>query len=157
MLIDRVGSWAAIRVAAAVEVLALAAVTLGDSSGTATAFYFAAFFLMASSMARSWWSFSAYLLEMAPEARRPIYLATSGILASVTVFNPVIAGALFEALPPEGVFGGASLIAVVGLALAWTLRQGTAGGRCTRQSAGGSLPGDRRLRPASKQSRCRGP
>ncbi len=76
-----------------------------------------------------WWSFSAYLPEMAPEARRSIYLATSGILASVTVFNPVIAGALFEALPPEGVFGGASLIAVVGLALAWTLRQGTAGGR----------------------------
>lgn len=40
-----------------------------------------------------------------------------------------VAGALFEALPPEGVFGGASLLAVVGLALAWTLRQGTAGRR----------------------------
>jgi hypothetical protein len=59
---------------------------------------------------------------MASEARRPIYLATAGMLAGVTVLNPIIAGALFETVLPEAVFGGASLLAVVGLGLAWTLR-----------------------------------
>ncbi|MBN1247033.1 MAG: hypothetical protein JXC32_05205 [Anaerolineae bacterium] len=125
-LIDHVGSWATIRVAAAVEVLALAAVTLGGVTHAALPFYFLAFFLMGFVNGASWWSFSAYLLDLAPEAKRPIYLATNGILASVTALNPVIAGALFEALQPEIVFGGASLLAVAGLALAWTLRQGVA-------------------------------
>ncbi len=132
MLVDRVGSWAAIRAAAGVEALALVAVTLGgwtaNAPRTANAlpFYFVAFLLVGYVNGTSWWSFSAYLLDMAPEDRRPIYLATNGILASVTVVNPVIAGALFEAVSPEIVFGGASLLAVVGFALAWTLRQGTA-------------------------------
>ncbi|MCU0519957.1 MAG: hypothetical protein MUF84_04610 [Anaerolineae bacterium] len=125
-LIDRVGSWATIRVAAAVEVLALAAVTLGGVTAAALPFYFAAFFLMGFVNGASWWSFSAYLLDLAPEAKRPIYLATNGILASVTALNPVIAGALFEALQPEILFGGASLLAVAGFALAWTLRHGIA-------------------------------
>ncbi len=123
-LIDRVGSWATIRVAAGVEVLALVAVTLGGVSSAALPFYSAAFLLMGFVNGASWWSFSAYLLDLAPEARRPIYLATNGILASVTALNPIIAGALFEALEPEAVFGGASLLAVAGLVLAWTLRRG---------------------------------
>ncbi len=124
MLVDRVGSWAAIRAAAGMEALALAVVTLGGLSADPLPFYLVAFFLMGFVNGASWWSFSAYLLDMAPEERRPIYLATSGILASVTVLNPLIAGALFETLPPELVFGAASVLTVVGLALAWTLRQG---------------------------------
>jgi MFS family permease len=102
--------------------LALAAVTIGGTSGTALPFYLGAFFLMGFFNGAAWWSFSAYLLDMASEERRPIYLATAGMLASVTVLNPVIAGALFETVMPEIVFGGASLLAVVGLGLAWTLR-----------------------------------
>ena len=124
MLVDRVGSWAAIRAAAGMEALALAVVTLGGLSADPLPFYLVAFFLMGFVNGASWWSFSAYLLDMAPEERRPIYLATSGILASVTVLNPLIAGALFETLPPELVFGAASVLTVVGLALAWTLRPG---------------------------------
>ncbi len=124
MLVDRVGSWAAIRAAAGVEALALLVVTVGGLSAVPLPFYLVAFFLMGFVNGASWWSFSAYLLDMAPEERRPIYLATSGILASVTVLNPLIAGALFETLPPELVFGAASALTVVGLALAWTLRQG---------------------------------
>ena len=124
VLVDRVGSWAAIRAVAAVQALALLAVTLGGVSAAALPFYLVAFFLMGFFNGASWWSFSAYLLDMAPEARRPIYLATSGMLAGVTVLNPVIAGALFETLQPELVFGAASVLAAVGLGLAWTLRQG---------------------------------
>jgi len=124
MLVDRVGSWAAIRAAAGVEALALLVVTVGGLSAVPLPFYLSAFFLMGFVNGASWWSFSAYLLDMAPEERRPIYLATSGILASVTVLNPLIAGVLFETLPPELVFGAASALTVVGLALAWTLRQG---------------------------------
>ncbi len=124
MLVDRVGSWAAIRAAAGVEALALLVVTVGGLSAVPLPFYLAAFFLMGFVNGASWWSFSAYLLDMAPEERRPIYLATSGILASVTVLNPLIAGVLFETLQPELVFGAASALTVVGLAPAWTLRQG---------------------------------
>jgi MFS family permease len=123
-LVDRVGSWAAICATAGMGALALAAVTVGGLATAPLPFYLMAFLLMGFFNGAAWWSFSAYLLDMAPEARRPIYLATSGILASVTVLNPLIAGALFEALQPELVFGAASLLAVVGLALAWTLRQG---------------------------------
>lgn len=66
-------------------------------------------------------------LVLATEDRRPTYLATSGILASVTVLNPIIVGALFETLRPELVFGVAALLALIGLALTWTLRKAVAG------------------------------
>ncbi|MBN1247954.1 MAG: hypothetical protein JXC32_09880 [Anaerolineae bacterium] len=123
ILVDKVGSWAAIRAAALVEIAALAAATLAGLGATPLALYLVAFFLVGYFNGASWWSFSAFLLDLTTEERRPIYLATNGILASVTVLNPVIAGALFEALRPELVFGGAGVLALVGIALSWSLRQ----------------------------------
>lgn len=124
MLVDKVGSWAAIRAASALEVLALAAVSLAGITSLALPLYLAAFFLMGFVNGASWWSFSAYLLDITSEERRPLYLATSGILGSVTALNPVIAGALFEMVRPEFVFAGAGALALVGLILVWSLRGG---------------------------------
>ncbi|MGC9347567.1 MAG: MFS transporter [Anaerolineae bacterium] len=123
-LVDRVGSWAAIRGAAFAELLALVAATLAGLSGISLPLYLTAFFLMGYVNGTSWWSFTAYLLDVAPEARRPIYLATSGVLVSVTALNPVIVGALFELLLPEVLFAGAGVLALLGLVVAWTLRGG---------------------------------
>ena len=123
-LIDRVGSWASIRLGAVVQTAALLSVVLAGVVDAPTVFYFTAFFLLGFVTASMWWSFSAYLLDIADDEQRPIYLATSGILSSVTVLNPLIVGALFETLMPEVVFIIMAVLSVVGGALAWTLRKG---------------------------------
>lgn len=124
LLVDHVGSWAAIRVAALAEALVLAAAVIAGMGVAPLVFYFIVFFLMGFVNGASWWSFSAYLLALAPEDRRPIYLATNGVLGSITALNPVIVGALMEALRPEVVFASAGVLALVGFGLAWTLRYG---------------------------------
>ena len=123
-LVDRVGSWAAIRSAAGAHIVVLLAAMLAGLGVASLQLYLVAFFFMGFAGGAAWWSFSAFLLDLASEERRPIYLATNGILASVTALNPVIAGALFESVLPEAVFGGAGVLAVAGLVLVWTLRQG---------------------------------
>ena len=89
-------------------------------------FYYAAFLLVGYVNGTSWWSFSAYLLDMATDDQRPIYLAASGILTSVLVLNPVIAGALYASFSAGGcVCGGDSFWRWWG----WCWR-----GRCGRES-----------------------
>jgi MFS family permease len=123
MLMDKVGSWATIRASAFAQMLALIAVTLAGFGAQPLFLYLVAFFLVGFVNGTSWWSFSAFLLDLATEDRRPIYLATNGILASITVLNPVIVGALFETMRPEIVFGSAGVLALVGTVLTRTLRQ----------------------------------
>lgn len=123
-LIDRVGSWAAIRLGAVTQTVSLLAVILAGVLNAPTIFYFAAFFLMGFVTASLWWSFSAYLLDIADNEQRPIYLAASGILSGVTVLNPLIVGALFETLPPGTVFIIMAALSAGGIALAWRLRKG---------------------------------
>jgi MFS family permease len=125
-LVDHVGSWAAIRLGAVVKVMMLGVVTLAGIMPFPLLLYYVTFFLLGYVNGSSWWSFSAYLLDMATDEQRPIYLAASGIMTSILVFNPVIAGALYTAFIPESVFGGSAVLAVVGLLLAWSLRKGTA-------------------------------
>jgi MFS family permease len=124
VLVDRVGSWATIRLAGAVEVAALIAAVIAGLIGVPLPFYLIAFFLLGYVNGSFWWSFSAYLMDIAPESDRPFYLATNGVLVSLTVFNPMIAGVLFETVLPEAIFGGAAVLAAVGLAVAWSLRKG---------------------------------
>ncbi len=123
-LIDRVGSWAAIRLAAVTQTVSLLAVILAGALNAPTVFYFTAFFLMGFVTASLWWSLSAYLLDITNNEQRPIYLAASGILGGVTVLNPLIVGALFETLPPGTVFILMATLSVCGIALAWRLRKG---------------------------------
>ena len=123
-LVDHVGSWAAIRLGAVVKVMMLGVVTLAGILTFPLVLYYVTFFLLGYVTGSSWWSFSAYLLDMATDEQRPIYLATSGIMTSILVLNPVIAGTLYAAFLPEIVFGGSTILAMVGLLLAWTLRKG---------------------------------
>ena len=123
LLVDKIGSWAAIRAASSAHILVLLAAAVAGLGTGSLPLYFLAFLFMGFAGGASWWSFTAFMLDLASEERRPIYLAACGILASVTVLSPLIAGALFEALLPEVVFGGAGVLAVVGTVLVWKLRQ----------------------------------
>jgi MFS family permease len=127
-LIDRVGSWASIRLVTAVQAGALLAVSLA-SLGVPQALYLGAFFLLGFVGGSSWWSFSAYLLDMATDEQRPIYLAASGILTSPTFLSSILVGGLFEVLAPEVVFVAALALSCVGSALVWAIpRPGTSVG-----------------------------
>jgi MFS family permease len=120
-LIDRVGSWLAIRVVACVQIAALATAILGGFVGAPRAFYLVAFLLLGFVGGSSWWSLSAYLLDMATDERRPIYLAASGVLNSPTFLASVVVGALFGFVAAEIVFAAALVLSVVAAGLAWSL------------------------------------
>ncbi len=125
-LVDHVGSWAAIRLGAVVKVAMLGVVTLAGILSFPLTLYYVSFLLLGYVNGSSWWSFSAYLLDLATEEQRPFYLAASGILTSILVLNPVIAGTLYATFVPESVFAGSAVLALVGLVLAWTLRKSMA-------------------------------
>ena len=121
-LVDHIGSWAAIRLGAVVMVVMLVVVTLAGVLAFPLILYYVSFFLLGYVNGSSWWSFSAYLLDMATDEQRPFYLASSGILTSILVLNPVIAGTLYTNFMPEYVFAGSAILAFIGVILAWTLR-----------------------------------
>lgn len=120
-LIDRVGSWAAVRAGAVVQTASLGMVILASLSGAPQGFYLAAFLLVGFVTNSSWWSYSSYLLDMATDDQRPIYLATSGILTSPTFLSSIVVGGLFEVLMPEVVFAGSLVLSALGLTLAWAM------------------------------------
>jgi MFS family permease len=120
-LIDRVGSWLAVRVVALVQIAALVAAILGGVSGAPRAFYLVAFTLLGFVGGSSWWSLSAYLLDMATDERRPIYLAASGVLNSPTFLSAIGVGAALELVAAEWVFAAALGLSAIAAALAWSL------------------------------------
>ena len=120
-LIDRVGSWLAIRVVAVVQVVALLAALLAALVGAPLACYVGAFALLGFVSGSSWWSFSAYLLDMASDEERPIYLAVSGVLTSPTFLSSILVGGLVELLAAAVVFAAALLLSVAGVFLAWAI------------------------------------
>jgi MFS family permease len=118
-LVDRVGSRSAIRLVAVVQTASLFTALLGSLSAISQALYLGAFFLLGFVAGSSWWSYSAYLLDMATGDQRPIYLAASSILTSPVFLGSIVVGALFEVMPPEAVFGGALALSTVGAMVAW--------------------------------------
>ena len=121
-LIDRVGSRAAIRVVGATQCLALLAVVVGPSLHLTWLAYLLAFLLLGFVGATSWWSYSAYLMEIATPEERPVYLATSGIITSPAFIGAIIAGAVFNAVSAELLFGIALAISLVGLWAIWAIK-----------------------------------
>jgi hypothetical protein len=89
--------------------------------GAAQVFYVGAFALLGFVGASSWWSFSAYLLDMAGDEQRPIYLAVSGVLTSPLFLSSILVGGLFELMAGEVVFGAALALSVAGTVLAWAI------------------------------------
>jgi MFS family permease len=134
-VIDRFGSWLSIRVVSAVQVVALSAALLAGVVGAPLALYVGAFFLLGFVGGSSWWSFSAYLLDMASEEERPIYLAASGVLTSPTFLSSILVGGLFELLAAEVVFAAALLLSVAGVALAWALPRARVRGTAAEEGA----------------------
>jgi len=120
-LIDHVGSWAAIRLGTVVQVAALLFAILASVVAIPQVLYLVAFFLLGFVGGSSWWSFSAYLLDMATDEQRPIYLASSGILTSPTFLSSIVVGGVFGVMVPEVVFALAMLLSVVAVVLAWGL------------------------------------
>jgi MFS family permease len=135
-LIDRVGSWLAIRVVTLVQIAALMAAILGGVLGAPRAFYLVAFLLLGFVGGSSWWSLSAYLLDMATDERRPIYLAASGVLNSPTFLSSILVGAAYEYVSAEVVFAAALALSLVAVGLAWSLPRGRAGASACEEGAG---------------------
>jgi MFS family permease len=124
-LIDRVGSRAAIRAGAGMQCIALLAVTVARVTGAPQALYSLAFLLLGFVVGSSWWSYGAYLLEIASDEQRPTYLAAYGILTGSPVFVGSIAvGSVFALLVPEAIFAVALGISLVGLRIAWSMGHG---------------------------------
>jgi len=119
-LIDRVGSWASIRLVSVAQACALAAVLIAGLASLDW-LYFAGFLLLGFVGGSSWWSFSSYLLDMATDEQRPVYLAASGILTSPLSLSFIFVGGLFETMVPEAIFALALGVGCVGLALAWVM------------------------------------
>jgi hypothetical protein len=120
-LIDRMGSWAAIRAVVLAQVLALAIVSAGGSLSSVLV-YLGGFLLLGFVSSSAWWSFSAYLLSMGTAEERPLYLAASGILTAPLFLSSLAIGALMEIARPEVVFFVACALSIFALGLAWGLR-----------------------------------
>lgn len=124
LVIDHVGSWASICLATIIQACALIAVTLAGVTTIPLILYSIAYICLGYVVSSFYWSFKAYLMDIADQQTRPIYLASSGILVSITVFYSLIAGALFERFVAEAIFAGAAVMAILGVILASTLRKG---------------------------------
>jgi MFS family permease len=120
-LIDHIGSWLAIRIITVLQVLCLLVVTVGGLMGEFKAAYMLAFALLGFVAGGSWWSYTSYILDLATEKQRPLYLAATGVLQSVNALSAALVGVLLGVFVAEGIFGAAVLISLVGAALAWTL------------------------------------
>ena len=120
-LIDRVGSWLAIRLGAVAYAMALGGVLVGALLGAPAPFYLLAFFLLGVISSTSWWAFTSYLLDLATPDRRATYLATSSILLSPTIITALAAGLFYKTIGPEWLFTVGLLLALVALGLAWSL------------------------------------
>jgi MFS family permease len=130
-LIDRIGSWLAIRLGAVAHMAAFAGVVAGGLLGVPEPFYLATFFLLGVISSTSWWAFTSYLLDLATPDRRATYLATSSILTSPTILTALAAGVLYKVLGPEWLFGLGLVLDFAAVTLAWTLARSRAGGRQT--------------------------
>jgi MFS family permease len=122
-LIDKVGSWAAIRAGAWAQAGALLAVTLAGTLGLALPLYWLAFVLLGFVTGSSWWSFTAYLMDMATAEQRPTYLAASGVLKSPVMLVSLVSGVFYQFVVAEVAFGVGLLVSVLGVALCITLHK----------------------------------
>jgi len=127
-LIDRLGSWLAIRLSGLAYSLALAAVVVGGVVGATQSLYLVAFFLLGVISSTSWWGFAAYLLDLAVPERRATYLAATSILTSPTIIAALAAGVLYRVMGPERLFALSLLLALVAVGLAWSLARVRRGG-----------------------------
>jgi len=126
-VVDRLGSWATVRLGTAFETVTLALVTLAPFLGLPYVIYLIAFALLGFVTASSWWTFTAYLMDIAETDRRPAYLAASGVLKSPVFVASVAVGALYSRTSPEVIFGIALTFALGAFITSLTLARVRAG------------------------------
>lgn len=126
-VVDRLGSWATVRLGTAIETVTLALVTLAPFLGLPYVIYLIAFALLGFVTASSWWTFTAYLMDIAETDRRPAYLAASGVLKSTVFVASVAVGALYSRTSPEVIFGIALTFALGAFITSLTLARVRAG------------------------------
>ncbi|MHB1318674.1 MAG: MFS transporter [Anaerolineae bacterium] len=126
-VVDRVGSWAAVRLSTLVAALTLVLVMLAPILGAPYVVYLMAFALLGFVTGSSWWTFTTYLMDIAAEDSRPAYLAASGVLKSPVFVASLLAGGAYGKVAPEFVFGVALLFSLGALATSLTLERMRAG------------------------------
>ena len=120
-LIDHIGGRTALRACAVAETLSLLAAAAVAVLPVPQILYPLAFFLVGFTIGSMWWSFTSYLLDIATDEQRPVYLAASGILNSPTFIFSFIVGGLFQIVLPEAVLAGAAAVSLTGLVIVWRL------------------------------------
>lgn len=126
-VVDRVGSWAAVRLSTLVATLTLVLVTLAPLFGAPHVVYLIAFTLLGFVTGSSWWTFTTYLMDISAEDSRPAYLAASGVLKSPVFIASLLVGAAYGKVAPEFVFGLALLCSIGALVTSLTLERMRAG------------------------------
>ena len=126
-IVDRVGSWAAVRLSTLVETLTLALVTLAPLLGAPQTVYMVVFGLLGFVSGSSWWTFTAYLMDIADDGQRPAYLAASGVLKSPVFLASLVVGAVYRSTEPETMFGLALILSAAAMAMSLTLARVRAG------------------------------
>ena len=101
----------------------MASVLIAGLLGGVYGLYLLTFVALGFVSGGSWWTFTAYLIDLSTPDTRPTYLAASGILTSPLVLVSLLVGGLFDLLSSELLFGCALAVALVGLALAMGLVQ----------------------------------
>jgi MFS family permease len=120
-LSDRFGSTAVIRgVACLVIATPLAALLiplllarLGAGQQTAAYSYAVVFLLNGATWGGMWIGFTNYVLEIAPDDLRPLFVGMQATLSSPTVVMPLLGGLMLRAIPFEALF---ALVSAAGLA-----------------------------------------
>lgn len=104
--------------AGAVPILALLARPLaGVSMAALTAVYLTLYFVHGVGVGSMGWPFFNWILEYAPEARRPVYIGMLNTLSATAMLAPMIGGAIVRGISYQAVFVVGVCIAAVALLL----------------------------------------
>lgn len=117
---DRKGPRALLAIIAAVSVgipcLALLASVLPGSLGLGRLGFGLLFFALAASGAGSFMAYTNYLLAIAPEPQRPLYIGVLNTLFSATTFLPLLGGLVVRSASFQLLFAMAAVVGVAGAA-----------------------------------------
>ena len=88
-----------------------------------TLLFYPIFFLIGASSAGTFIGFKSYLLDMAPEDRRPTYIGINNTVMGVAALFPALGGVMADFVNLRGVFVVSGLLVAGGGLLSLRLRQ----------------------------------
>jgi MFS family permease len=112
-------------------------------------FYAGAFLLNGVSTSGVWMGFINYVLEIAPDSVRPLFLGLAATLSAPAVVAPLLGGLLLKIVSYETLFGIVCGVALASLLYVWTLEHPKrleepgigARGALAEETAGSAGPG----------------